>query len=353
MRIGILTFHAAHNYGAVLQCYALITFLRKLGHEVSVIDYKSSKLLEVYKWYSCKRWLRKNPFLACKQLCRELKYMPVRRKRYNNFEKFIKQDLPLEPISSISNNPYDIIIIGSDQVWNFNLTKGFDKYYWGAFLHPSKTKLVSYAASMMDSWPVQFDKIIGEFTKNFWKISIRELSIANKIKTITTREITQVDDPTLFINSTEWAKISYPYIGSKPYIFVYQVETTDITIKIANYIAEQKGLDIIYLSARPDDINTENIAASGPEHFLGLIMKAEFVICSSFHGTIFSLIFHKQFYSVKGLGKNARVETLLQRYSLLNRFIDTVPDSIETIDYTKINICASQSSYDYLSSIKS
>lgn len=354
MRIGILSFHAAHNYGAVLQCYALIAYLKNKGHNVSVIDYRLPKLLDVYKWYDSKRWLRKNPILSCKQLWHELKYIHVRRKRYLSFETFINNNLPLESVSSIFNDPFDLIIIGSDQVWNFKLTRGFDNYYWGAFEHPSETKLATYAASMMDSWPIQYDKMIEKLTKNFWKISIRELSIAKKIESITNKNISQVDDPTLLIDATRWSKIEQPLpIDSKPYLFVYQVNATNLAIKIAKHIAKQKKLSIIYLSARLDDVNTSQIAASGPEQFIGLIKNAAFVLCSSFHGTVFSLIFKKQFYSLKGLGKNARVETLLKKYSLLDRFIDAIPKCIDEIDYTNIDVGASNSSYDYLSLITS
>lgn len=339
-RIGILTFHAAHNYGAVLQCYALQEFLHSKGHEVEIIDYRLPSIVNGYHWFKLNRFISKNPYKLLKKTIYELHLIKKRKQRYDAFETFINERLNLAPIEKIFDNPYDIIIIGSDQVWNYNLTNGFDHYYWGNFPHPPQTKIISYAASMHDNWPNSYDDIIVKKLKKLDFISVRELSLAKKLsKLLPNKEIHSVIDPTLLIKKEQWDNIAKRPKINYPYLLLYQVERDTKSEYIAEKIAKRKNLKIVYLSAHVSDINTNKVIASSPEEFIGLFKYAEFIVCSSFHGTIFSLQFAKPFVSVKmGLGKDSRVGNLLRDLNLKDLFISNYNEiNDKTLDSVILN----------------
>lgn len=323
MRIGILTFHCAHNFGAVLQCYALQEFLKYRGHDVYVIDYKPKAITDVYRWFVLKRIIRKNLYRAAK----ELLLLYWKKKRYDKFEDFINNRLHLAPVESIMKNPYDMIVIGSDQVWNYNLTNGFDDYYWGNFPHPENTRIVSYAASMQDNWPEEISPTIRKNLENFDCISVRESSLAKKLSSLTCgRRIYQVADPTLLLTREMWASLAIKPQIFKPYLLLFQVEGRNKkTEQIAETLSQIKNLPIVRFTTLVDWHTTRNVQTISPADFVGLFMNASFVVCSSFHGTVFSLIFNRPFVSVRmGVGKDNRVSNLLQQLGLGNHFIDSL-----------------------------
>ena len=352
MRIGILTFHSAHNYGAVLQCYALQEYLTSLGHQVEVIDYRNPSVMNCYKCFNPEVLKRKNPYRIMQNLYHEIKFYRVKKQRSAVFTKFINTRLNLAPTNTIQENPYDLIVVGSDQVWNYNLTNGFDPFYWGDFTRPTKTKLASYAASMQDSWPDALDVTISRKLNNFDYISTRELSIANKLKAISpNKQISQVLDPTILFSSNQWDRIAEKPSINEPYLLLYQVNSSEKAVAIAKHIAEERNLRLVYLSAESEGINSSICTSASPEVFVGLFKYAAFVVCSSFHGTVFSLLYQKSFYSVKGAGKNARVETLLSSIGMLDRFVDTIPEHILDIKYKKNVIVGKSTSIAFINNL--
>lgn len=327
MRIGILTFHRAHNYGAVLQCYALQEVLKSMGHEVSVIDYQSKTLLNCYKVFDYHRFCKKN--LA--KVIKEIRLLSARRKRSNGFNLFISRCLNTVPVESIMETPFDFIIVGSDQVWNFNLTKGFDNYYWGLFKHPTSTKLLSYAASMEEIWSKEDEPKLRSCLNNFSAISVREESLKLKLSTICTdKEITMVVDPTLLIDTVVWDRIAKKPSIAEPYLLLYQVRNNQKCHDIATKIAKEKGLRLIALSAAVNKLNSKEAVGASPEEFLGWFKYASFVVCASFHGTVFSLVFQRPFYSIRlNDGKDSRVLNLMEKTGTLDKFIDDCPQDTD------------------------
>lgn len=335
MRIGILTFHAAHNYGAVLQCYALQTTLENLGHSVSVIDYRNKQILKDYKIFDIHRFIMRNPISLIKRIIHEISYYKIRKSRSLVFKTFIDNYLHLCPVNDIFDNPFDLIIVGSDQVWNYNLTGGFDAYYWGEIKRPKQTKIASYAASMQDSWSECYDNEIYKHLAKFDYLSVRENKLAVKLKRILpTKKICTVVDPTLLLKVADWNKIAHsPEIG-QPYLLLYQVDAIQTAENIADVIAKERQLKVVKLFAETDKSHTPEVASSSPADFVGLFKHASFVVCSSFHGTVFSILYHKNFYSMKVEGKNSRVETLLQAFGLESRMLSSLPSVITDVDYS-------------------
>lgn len=333
MKIGILTFHHAHNYGAVLQAYALQEVLRKKGHNVEFINYRNPYLLSIYNWFSWKRFITKNVIKAIKELNLVLK----RKRRYDNFQYFIQSKLSITD-QSYDLTSYDIIIIGSDQVWNPKLTHGFDSMYWGNWNHYD-TIVASYAASMEDHISPN-DKIeISMLLKNFDFISVREENLKNQLKLLTNKNIDVVVDPTLLLNREHWLEMGNNPIIKEDYILLYQVRNNEKAENIAQQISKHLNVKIVHLSARIDLSNDKKTISSGPLEFLSLFHHARFVVCTSFHGTIFSLIYHKPFCSVLlDDGKDSRVTNLLFQVGLSDRGVSKYEKYLITpVDWINID----------------
>lgn len=352
MKIGILTYHYAHNYGAVLQCYALQNFLNSLGHTVRVIGYENTNICKDYYVFDWHRFKIKNPFTLIKRITHELSFYHIRKGRYNAFNDFINNYLSVCPVQEIYDAPFDLIIVGSDQVWNYNLTKGFDSYYWGEFAHPNKTKLATYAVSMQDTWPREMDSIIKKRLSNFKHISVREESLACRLrKMMPDIDVATVVDPTLLFSSNEWDKIVVKPHINEPYLLLYQVDVNPIAEDSAKKIAKERNLRVIHLYAQPDKPHSSEVAKTSPQEFVGLFKYASFVVCSSFHGTVFSILYKKSFYTVRVPGKSRRVETLLQIYGLDKYILSAPVDTIKDVDYRDTLPDSSEQSMIYLKNI--
>ena len=330
MKIGILTFHRAHNYGAILQAFALQTHLKSLNHDVEFIDYKNNKLLHVYKWFNIYRFKTSDYH----QFISEIKLLKHRKKRYEKFINFINNNLNTS-LKKYNLNRYDIIIVGSDQVWNTQLTNGFDDMYWGNFHIKNTTNIISYAASMQDQIPNQDKERIRNLLNKFTDISVREENLAKDLGHILNRKISVVVDPTLLQPSQEWDKIATKRIINEPYLLLYQVRKNIITQTIAEKIAKKLNLRIIHLSASIDNFNSKEVISAGPKEFISLFKYADFVVCTSFHGTVFSIIYNIPFCSVLlGDGKDNRVKNLLSKLEINERGVyDYNENILQKIDW--------------------
>ena len=344
MKIGILTFHCAHNYGAVLQCYATQEFLRSQGHEVEVINYRPKYLLTPYRLFDIKRFLHKNPFILLKLLVVQLLMFPARYKRFRGFENFIKKRLKIgqEVTKNSIPSKCDAYIIGSDQVWNSRITKGFDPVYFADFaFKKGKKKYISYAASMEASVLNQeqsefYSKNLGTFDA----ISVREYQLQKLLQPLTTKRITHVLDPTLMVPSYVWNNLSSNKPNVDKYVVVYQVACNENTLRIANHLAKQIGAKVKVLVAWLEFKTMEGTnQIATPEDFVDTIRNAACVVTTSFHGTAFSIIFRRPFYTIKlNEGWDTRSSSLLDSLGLSDRLIGIGESPIFTsIDYSIAN----------------
>ena len=298
MKIGVITFHRAHNYGAMLQCYALSEILKMLGHEVEVIDYLPTQFkieYSIYPFWHLSLWRKITQFLKI------LPVFDIKIKRSRAFNGFIKT-LPLSRVSYNETNVdikgYDVIFFGSDQIWNPTLTNNMDRVYCGDF-PKCGTKFVAYAAStspkiLRDEYRSYFKGIIDHFDK----ISTREQSLTDYLNSISPGISRVVLDPVLLLSKDQWSKIAIRPKESK-YLLVYTVPQHPDIMQVAQDIAADKGLEVIEI--RP---NVHNIRKKGylqyvsPAEFLGYIMFADFVLTTSFHGTALSVVYEKQFITL-------------------------------------------------------
>lgn len=343
MKIGILTFHCAHNYGAVLQCYAMQEFLRSKGYDVEVINYRPEYLLRPYKIFVLRRFLRKNPIKLLKAIITESLLLITRIKRFRGFEKFIRERLNISAIvaENYLSSDYDAYIVGSDQVWNPKITHGFDSVYFADFpFSKGERKFISYAASM-EARALSSDQI--DFFKrnlgNFDSLSVREDALLQLLQPLTSKHITHVLDPVLMAPPQIWDSFSSDKKKVDKYVVVYQVRNHPDTLRIAHHIATQIGAKVKLLVAWPQyDVDRTNQTAS-PEAFVDEIRNAACVVTTSFHGTAFSIIFNRPFYTIKlNDGSDSRSTSLLDSLGLSERLIGIGHSPLFTeIDFSKAN----------------
>lgn len=319
MKIGILTFHLAHNYGAVLQCYALQEVLRRMGHDVYVIDYQQPYMVEHFR---PKRYWGIRSFIN-ELLHGDLKEYIYRSIlpyiRYYNFERFKKRFLRLTEECYGKNDipKMDLYIVGSDQPWNPDLTGGTDLVYWGQFNHPETSRIITYAMSGSEQAiaKVGWDNV-KQYCKSFDSLSFREESISHKFEELTGRTCTTVLDPTLIADVSLWKPLINEKWKKRKYVLLYHVggpkdviET--MTIKTRK-IADEQHIDFIDASRY----------LYSPSDFVSLIKYATFVVTASFHAMVFSIIFQKPFCVVRtGQASDVRFDGLLNNMGISNRIV--------------------------------
>lgn len=342
MKIGILTFHCAHNYGAVLQCYATQEFLRSLGHEVEIINYRPEYLLRPYRLFDKGNITRGGFKRLHKNILQELIIFPTRYSRWKVFQRFINKRLSLsKPFTELSSvpNTYDAYIIGSDQVWNPNITCGFDEVYFCNFpFSKGSKKYIAYATSMeskaLSATDIQF---YHEHLRNFDAISVREKNLQELLSPLADVSILHVLDPTLMVPSDIWDKFIIPSSRKEKYVLVYQVVYDENTLRIAREVANQLKSSVLVVASeasfyRRHDYNTS------PEEFVHLIKNAECIITTSFHGTAFSIILNRPFYTLKH-NWNTRSSSLLVKLGIQDRMIDPIVTPLfSKIDYREVNV---------------
>lgn len=306
MKTGILTFHFARNYGAVLQCYALQEFLRSRGHSVDVLDYRPAKVADGYKVLDLRRCLGRTPAKFIRKTRTEIENIQIRKGRYAAFESFLQSHLNL---AKPQDNGYGAVICGSDQIWNTDICGGFDPYYWGDVPKGWNGKLFSYAASLENCTP---DLVVAqEKLRNFALASVREKSAARTLE----QDLPVCCDPVFLMGRDFWEKLAEESAISvgKPYLFVYQVRYSEQFLGRARDLAASRGLELVCLSAKVEKENTLSVAQAGPADFVKLIRDASVVMTNSFHGTALSMILEKEYFSPRmDDGKDSRVENLLQ-----------------------------------------
>lgn len=356
MKVGILTFHNAINYGAVLQTYATQEILKQLGCEAEVIDYHNKAVDGAYRGFNFKVMPKRNPKRFVAYLISCLRFQ----KRKAAFKSFVSSYLHLSEKRYIQGtdrtiNGYDSILIGSDQLWNTIITDGFDDIYWGNF-ETRTAKKIAWAVSMNYMHDSETDiERIKSFLTNFYAISVREESLKAWLEKITDKPVSVLLDPTLNLSVDIWSKIT-PSNNYGDYILSFSVEHQEEVYKTAKQLSKETGLKVIFLKAYSDHKIGKNIIQhAGPLEFLSLIKYAKHVVTGSFHGTAFSIIFRKNFYSVMDKSKpNTRVYSLLSTLGLNDRICEfneykPLPD----IDYTKVDKILNEKRQEAMSFLES
>lgn len=356
-KIGILTFHAAHNYGSLLQNFALQRTLVSLGYSPITINLRTAQQKEQYSPFK--------PFselIDKKRFLLTLAYLPWKKQLLQKaklFEEFLKTELILtEEVSSeteFNSLPlFDAYIAGSDQIWNV-YAKDFCWSYFLDFVGKDTTK-ISYAASMgtspmqLLSDPQRAEKV-SKLLIDFDAISVREEKTRNVVEKLTGKEAKVLVDPTLLLDSQEWSK----HISEKPlkrggYVLLYNPYYLPDVYCQAKILSALTGLPVVTTNINIKGIihgkGIEKKLDVGPWEFLNLVKNASYVIGRSFHLLAFACIFNKKFIAVNGMG-DSRLNNLLtltgmQGCATSDGDVNTALKANDDIDWNKVNAAISQ-----------
>lgn len=336
--LGIITFHRSHNCGSILQAYALQTVLKnKYGIENEIIDFSNAGQ---QRYYATLVSIQK-PKDILKNMVFGFFFVPIDRHRreYDRFiskifklsDKFYQTDEELKGVEE----KYDLVVCGSDQIWNTMCSDADDAYYLNFVKNKPK---VSYAASMGANNILGKGKDIEEhyrkLVNDFDAVSVRETNAKKWLEELTGREIQITADPTLLLDRADWEKLCLDRLIKEKYIFYYSFGYDPYYTEIVKKVSEKTGYKVIVLDAKnwvKQKLFLKGIKLSkhsGPDVFLTLIRDAEIVITSSLHGTIFSTVFEKCFWylkpkNFKNLTNDAddRAVSLLTQLGLMDRYV--------------------------------
>ena len=341
-KLGIMTFYNAHNYGAMLQALALQDFFKNSQNiDTYIINYRNPIIDNRYK---LNNWKSKKLKQIIKNIYKIIFYSKKFNKRNQAFESFIKNNFVLtkpyltEQELKEDYPKFDYYVTGSDQVWNYKITNNVEDAYVLNFGDENIIRF-SYAASIgNDNIESKYNDIYKEKLKKLDMISVRENSAKIKLEGILKRDIFETIDPTLLVKREYWEeKLKCKEIREKEkYILAYQVDPNSEYNKIVNYISQKLGYKVIHFERRNN--NYKNILRSayteGPLEFINLIKNAEFVINTSFHGTVFSTIFHKKFLVIPHTETGSRMIDYTDKIGLHNRIVYKLED-LNNIDFNE------------------
>ncbi len=326
-KVGIITFHASHNYGSCLQAYAMQEILKKLEFDPEIINFRTDRQKDMYTVFTKRKGLK----YILKNLTHLFYFFPLR-KKYKKFEEFINGEyvLSAKEYSNCSQLEmeqfnYDAFIAGSDQIWN-PLPRDFDWAYYLTFVK-EKPK-IAYAPSFGPFFGKSDKEKLKEIIKQvetFNSVSVREEKTIEYLKEYSDRDISLVLDPTLLLEQNDWLKL----IDKKPivkgeYILLYTLFSNPEINKIAKKLSKKLKMKVVTTNfSNQYDVFTpyKKLFGTGPKEFLNLLYNAKFVLATSFHGTVFSILFNKPFLVVNG-DKDNRISTLLSIANLTERTVN-------------------------------
>lgn len=335
IKVGIITFHSAENSGAVLQCFALQQILMKLGANVQIIDYQPRYIRDQYKIFvnplkHIKKDQRVKSFMAYSVQNLFLFRRLIRKRKFKAFRnQYLKCSRAYFSLRELTEDPpkADIYICGSDQIWNPVLTGGhLDPAYFLQF-GSSTVRRYSYAVSVGKELSESDLEKIYELSRSFDGISFRERSVKDKLSEHYPEcKFDVCIDPTLLLDASDWERIIVSEMDrNRKYILVYALERNEAFQQIIDLVKVNLGdidvIDISQCNLKLKKCEKRKLHIS-PSEFLSYIHDAEFVITNSFHCTVFSIIFKRNFYTIQHSKSNSRLRDFLYSMKLCDRIYD-------------------------------
>lgn len=315
MRVATLTYHRVSNYGAVLQAYALQSFLLSNDCDARIIDYKCPA---IEKNYTLRKPLYRltHPRIFLSQLY----HGDLRHNNSAIFKRFAKEYLKVtdreytpDTVSDCDKD-FDCFIVGSDQVWS-PVCSGMDKTYFLDFVSDDSKKC-AYASSLGNTKIAdEYVAIYKECLPKFKNISIREASSYNAIKDIIDNPVNVVMDPIFLLSQSDWKSFATDYkVDLKEYVLLYMIYEDEEVIEYAKRLGQKYGCDVICITDKVFiDLSLVTVKDATPNNWVSLFQNAKAVVTNSFHGCAFSTIFRKELYVafIKDLPINNRLQDLL------------------------------------------
>ncbi len=327
----ILTFHGSVNYGAALQAIALYKTVKNINGQCKLIDYNR-------KTHHNNRCFPKLKGSFKGKIYKLLHYELVKHLRESrNFNRFLSQNTEMtkksyncaKALSRSDFDPEDIYIVGSDQIWNCEMTLG-DLHYFLDFVD-SENKY-SYAASFGKTYlDDQYHEDCRALLEKFKRISIREESGNAVLNELIGRECDVVCDPTFLLTADEWRQIAVAPKEKNKYVLIFTFVENQALISEAKMLADKLGCQLVNIAYSENLEGAKNISGLGPDKWLGYIENAEAVFTDSFHGFALSLNLGKRVYvNISDKSKSSRIIDAAKRYGASDSIFE---GKIKTIEY--------------------
>lgn len=354
MDIGILTLPIGHNYGGILQNYALQHVLRQLGH--NPVTFANGETYPLCKYYI--RWILKHLHLYKRELPLRPMWKQQRITRHRKNWEFIFRNIAVTSPRIKFNEDLpvrlglDAIIVGSDQVWRPDYYRNIEEMFLSFVSADSGLQRIIYGASFGGrEWRFSEEQTqrCSTLIKKFDRVSVRELDGVEMCRERFGVDAVCVLDPTLLVGRVDYErlcrKITQPH---RKYICAYILDCDDAIMSRLKVIANERNMELKVFSA-------DNNCTLSVEEWIAMFRDAGMVVTDSFHGTVFSIIFRKEFYSIANISRGgSRFVSLLSQLGLQERLFDSVKNisfDVAAIDWTAVDAkleSLKKSSLDYL-----
>lgn len=360
-KTGLCIVYKNWNYGSILQSYATLLELKSLGVEYEIIRYERKKDIVFYissiprllnqdmrysKIRSLKRKIGKKMHkeFASNDKIRAKKFEKFVNEKFDVFSPVINEYKTLEDYA----DKFENILVGSDQLW---LPSGLATNFFNLMFVPENINKIAYAASFgVSEIPSYQKKKTIEYLNRIENISVREHSGQKNIKDLTGRDVPVIVDPTLVISKDVWdSNIPDQRLIKDDYIFCYFLGDNPDQRAEVTKLSKSMGIKIVTLRHMDEYIESDENFGDyapydvGPAEFVNLIRHASYVCTDSFHGSVFSIINHKQFISFNRYGsnsknsRNSRLDSLFSQLEIERRFHGNIVEDIsKQIDYEKV-----------------
>ena len=315
-KIGILTHHYIHNYGAFLQGYALQESIKELypNDEVYMIDYVNKK----HAIKNTLGWFRYNPKKdSIKSYIQKTKLPRIFKNTQNKYYNLTKRISSTEELNALN---LDAIVVGSDEVWHYeDIAKHPMKFGYEVKVN----KLIAYAPSTGSSNVKEnIPEYIKNGLKNFTALSARDDNAEKLIKNVVNKEATRVLDPTLLYEFEEYNSRFVEYIKSQRYILMYYCDNLPEQIKLKIIDFANTNNYKIFGAGEYKKWFTETFVNINSFEWVELFKNAQFVFTGTFHGAVFSIKSKKNFYAyLTNPSRVKKVGSLLKQFGIENRII--------------------------------
>lgn len=327
--VGIVTWYEPSNYGTGLQAFALKKYFEILGYNVFFIDDRRINVFNTkenkLKKLASKIWWKKQQYRFDNKTRNQMQNIFI--SEYCQVEHLITN----EDIDRLNNNT-DVFVSGGDQIWNPFVTK---PYLMLDFVNSNKPK-ISYGTSVgVKEIPTEYLELYKKYLSSYKYISVREKQSVDALMKCITNKITEVVDPTFLLSNIEWndlmnnAKLDKSSFN-EPFIFCYFVGERHSYWDYVEKIRKSTGYRVIVVPINDEGYNNKykKYVKVSPAEFLWLLKKASIVCTDSFHATVFSLQFGKEFYVLKRFidseksSQNGRIYNLLDLYGIRDRIVE-------------------------------
>lgn len=364
MKIALLSFHNAANYGASLQAYALQKFLSDSGVDCEYINYINKSRAHEYSmsWHiydslkhcrfkSAIAYFMGSPFMEL----RKYRFRKFYREYLKTTEKVFRSSIEARTL----NGEYDKFVVGSDQVWN-PVCNGYDTAFLLDFVSDNNKK-ISYSPSFgMSEISNGLKESYRDNLSKFHALGVRETKGRDIIKQLTGRDAVVAIDPVMLLSKEQWIKLIHKSNVEERYIFSYTNRDSQIDDFFrTGYQLNNRKLYILSRYTKPSDFVNPKIKVKycmSPQDFVSVIANADLIVSASFHCVAMSILLNRPFIAVLtgDTGKDERIVNLLKTTGLSNRVLSnktTVEDIEAPIDWTSVNNFineARKKSADYL-----